>query len=55
MTKVITINKDRFAGTDIHNTKSNGKSLFDIQQEMNHSQWLIDNGKFNSEDYNKGE
>ena len=53
--KVITINKDRFAGTDIRNTKSNGISLFDIQQEMNHSQWLIDNGKFNSEDYDKGE
>jgi len=51
--KVITINKDRLAGTNIHNTKSNGKSLFDIQQEMNHIQWLMDNGKFNLEEYNK--
>jgi hypothetical protein len=49
--KVITINKDRLAGTDIKNTKSNGKSLFDIQQEMNHIQWLMDNGKFNLEEY----
>lgn len=51
--KVITINKDRFAGTDVHNTKSNGKSLFDLQQEYNHIQWLMDNGKFNLEEYNK--
>ena len=51
--KVITINKDRFAGTNIKNTRSNGKSLFDIQQEMNRIQWLMDNGKFNLEEYNK--
>jgi len=53
--KVITINKDRLAGTDFRNTKSNGKSLFDIQQEMNHIQWLMDTGKFNSEEHSEGE
>ena len=51
--KVITINKDRLAGTDIRNTKSNGKSLLDIQQEMDRIQWLMDTGKFNLEEYNK--
>ena len=53
--KVITINKDRLAGTDFRNTKSNGESLFDIQQEMNHIQWLMDTGKFNSEEHSEGE
>lgn len=53
--KYVTINKDRLAGTDIHNTKVNGKSLFDIRQEINRIDWLISNGQlpFILEAYNK--
>jgi hypothetical protein len=53
--KVITINKDRFAGTNIKNTKSNGKSLFDIEQEMYRIQWLMNAEKFGLQENNKGE
>jgi hypothetical protein len=49
--KVITINKDRFAGTDIHNTKVNGESLFDIQKKQDYFNWLVDNDKINLEEY----
>ena len=53
--KVITINKDRFAGTNIKNTKSNGKSLFDIEQEMYRIQWLMNAEKFDLQENNEGE
>ena len=49
--KVITINKDRFAGTDIQNTKVNGVSLLDIEHKQNYVNWLIDNNKVNLEEY----
>jgi hypothetical protein len=49
--KVITINKDRFAGTDIQNTKVNGVSLLDIEHEQNYVNWLIDTNKVNLEEY----
>jgi hypothetical protein len=49
--KVITINKDRFAGTDIQNTKVNGVSLLDIEREQNYINWLIDTNKVNLEEY----
>ena len=49
--KVITINKDRFAGTDIQNTKVNGVSLLDIEHKQNYVNWLIDTNKINLEEY----
>lgn len=49
--KVITINKDRLAKTDIHNTKVNGVSLFDIRKKQEHFDWLVDNNKINLEEY----
>lgn len=49
--KVITINKDRFAGTDIQNTKVNGVSLLDIEHKQNYVNWLIDTNKVNLEEY----
>lgn len=49
--KFITINKDRLAKTDIHNTKVNGVSLFDIRKKQEHFNWLVDNNKINLEEY----
>lgn len=49
--KVITINKDRLAKTDIHNTKVNGVSLFDIRKKQEYFNWLIDNNKIDTEQY----
>jgi hypothetical protein len=49
--KVITINKDRLARTDIHNTKVNGISLFDIRKKQEYFNWLIDNNKIDTEQY----
>ena len=49
--KVITINKDRLAGTDIHNTKVNGVSLLDIKKEQDYFNWSVDNNKIDTEQY----
>lgn len=49
--KVITINKDRLAKTDIHNTKVNGVSLFDIRKKQDYFNWLVDNNKIDTEQY----
>ena len=49
--KVITINKDRLAGTDIQNTKVNGVSLLDIERKQDYVNWLIDTKKVNLEEY----
>jgi hypothetical protein len=49
--KVITINKDRLARTDIHNTKVNGISLFDIRKKQEYFNWLVDNNKIDTEQY----
>jgi hypothetical protein len=51
--KFITINKDRFAKTDIHNAKVNGVSLFDIQRKQYLFNCLVDSGKINIEEDNK--
>jgi hypothetical protein len=51
--KFITINKDRFAKTDIHNAKVNGVSLFDIQRKQHLFNCLVDSGKINIEEDNK--
>ena len=49
--KYITVNKDRFAGTDIHNAKVNGVSLLDAKRKQDYLNWLIDNNKINLEEY----
>lgn len=49
--KFITINKDRLAKTDIHNTKVNGISLFHLRKKQEHFNWLVDNNKINLEEY----
>ena len=48
--KFITINKDRLAKTDIHNTKVNGISLFDIERKQQVFNWLVDSGKIDIKD-----
>ena len=51
--KFITINKDRLARTDIHNTKVNGVSLFDIERKQFLFNCLVNSGKINLEEDNK--
>ena len=48
--KFITINKDRLAETDIHNTKVNGVSFFDIRRKQQVFNWLVDSGKIDIKD-----